>query len=175
MWSRKAIGIFNRTLDVFSVWGGVLLIVVMLAVSVKVVFRYFLHVSLIGTDEICEVILLYITFLGVAWLLRKEGHVKIDILFIRLKPKTQAWLNIITSVLGAIMCLVLVWYGTLATLGLWHRGIVTPTILELPRALTIAIIPVGSLLLSLQFMRRAWLYVTGKEQKEGKMVGIRGG
>ncbi len=172
--SKKVIGIFDRTLDLCSVSGGVLFIAIMLAVSVKVVFRYFLHIALVGTDEISEVTLLYITFLGTAWLLRKEGHVRIDILFIRLKPKTQARLNIITSVLGAIMCLVLVWYGTLATLGLWHRGIVTPTILELPRALTIAIIPVGSLLLSLQFMRRAWSYVTGKEQEERKTVGARG-
>lgn len=160
--SGKIAGIFDRTVDVFSIIAAVLLIAIMLAVSVKVVFRYFLHTGLTGIDEISEIIMLYLTFLGAAWLLRRGGHITIDLLFVRLKPKAQVRLNVITSVLGIIICLILVWYGTLATVSFWQRGILTPTILEVPRALIIAIIPLGSLLLGLQFLRRAWLSGTGK-------------
>lgn len=160
--SGKITGIFDRTVDVFSIMGGVLLVAIMLAVSVKIIFRYFLHEALVGVDEIAEISMLYLTFLGAAWLLRRGGHITIDLLFARLKPKTQARLNITTSVFGLFISLILVWYGTTATVSFWQRGILTPTILEVPRALIIGIIPVGSLLLALQFLRRAWANLTGK-------------
>lgn len=160
--SGKITGIFDRTVDVFSIMGGVLLVAIMLAVSVKIIFRYFLHEALVGVDEIAEISMLYLTFLGAAWLLRRGGHITIDLLFARLKPKTQARLNIITSVFGLFISLILVWYGTTATVSFWQRGILTPTILEVPRALIIGIIPAGSLLLALQFLRRAWANLTGK-------------
>ena len=154
--SRKVPGGFDRTVDVFGIMGGVLLVAIMLAVSVKIIFRYFLHEALVGVDEIAEISMLYLTFLGAAWLLRRGGHITIDLLFVRLKPKTQARLNIITSVFGLFISLILVWYGTTATVSFWQRGILTPTILEVPRALIIGVIPVGSLLLALQFLSRAW-------------------
>lgn len=160
--SGKITGIFDRTVDVFSIMGGVLLVAIMLAVSVKIIFRYFLHEAIVGVDEIAEISMLYLTFLGAAWLLRRGGHITIDLLFARLKPKTQARLNITTSVFGLFISLILVWYGTAATVSFWQRGILTPTILEVPRALIIGIIPVGSLLLAIQFLRRAWANLTGK-------------
>lgn len=160
--SGKITGIFDRTVDVFSIMGGVLLVAIMLAVSVKIIFRYFLHEAIVGVDEIAEISMLYLTFLGAAWLLRRGGHITIDLLFARLKPKAQARLNITTSVFGLFISLILVWYGTAATVSFWQRGILTPTILEVPRALIIGIIPVGSLLLAIQFLRRAWANLTGK-------------
>lgn len=160
--SRKVSSGFDRTVDVFSIMGGVLLVAIMLAVSVKIIFRYFLHEAIVGVDEIAEISMLYLTFLGAAWLLRRGGHITIDLLFARLKPKTQARLNITTSVFGLFISLILVWYGTAATVSFWQRGILTPTILEVPRALIIGIIPVGSLLLAIQFLRRAWANLTGK-------------
>ena len=164
--ATKLIGLFDRILNVSAVLGGLLLVLIMLAVSTKVVFRYFLHMGLLGVDEISEILLLCITFLGAAWLLRRGGHITIDLLFIRLKPKTQTWLNLITSVLGMIMSLILVWYGTAAIVSFWQRGVMTPTILELPRAATIAIIPVGSFLLGIQFLRRAWSCISEQRLEE---------
>ena len=160
--SGKVTGVFDRTLDAFSIIAGVLLVAIMLAVSIKVFFRYFLHTGIAGIDEIAEILMLYLTFLGAAWLLRRGGHITIDLLFVRFKPKTQAWLNVTTSVLGIIISLILVWYGTTATVSFWQRGILTPTIMELPRAAIIAVIPIGSFLLGIQFLRRAWSNLTGK-------------
>ena len=166
---RKFAGIFDGTVDAFSVLACVLLVFVMLAVCAEIVFRYFLHSPIIWVVEISEVTLLYITFLGTAWLLRREGHVKIDMLLTRLPLKAQALLNITTSTIGAVMWLVLTWYGIVVTLDLFQRGILTPTVLHLPRFAIILIIPVGSLLLSIQFFRRAWRYWrtwTAPEKKE---------
>jgi len=153
---RKAGPIFDRILDVFSVIACVVILSIMVAVSVKVVFRYFLLARLIGVDELAESALLYITFLGGAWLLRREGHVSIDILFIRLRKGARTLLTVITSLLGAAVSTILVYSGTIATIDVWRRGVFTPTILEVPKVAILCIIPLGSTLLAIQFLRRAW-------------------
>jgi len=51
-----------------------------------------------------------------------------------------------------------VWYGTLTT---WHHfetGYYRPTVLEIPFAPIVAIIPLGSVFLMVQFLRRTIKY-----------------
>lgn len=155
--SRKINAVFDRVLDVLAWLAGMLIILIMLFVSAETVSRYFLNLPIPGLDEISEIVIVYITFLGTAWLLREEGHIAIDSVLVRLAPKIQRWLNIISSLLGASMCLVLVWYGTATTLDLWGKGVVSPTVLKIPVAICTAIIPIGSVLLVFQFLRRASL------------------
>ena len=64
----KAESVFDRILDAFGVVAGLILMAIMVAVSTKVLFRYFLRAGLVGVDELSEIALLYITFLGAAWL-----------------------------------------------------------------------------------------------------------
>ena len=168
--SGKISSIFDHTITVGGTLAGVLLVVLMLVVSVKVVFRYVLHEGLVGIDQISGMSLLYITFLGAAWVLKRGGHVTIDILSVRLNPETQRWLSIITSIVGAVVCLILTWYGTMEALNSWQKGIMTAKELEIPRAISTAIIPVGSFFLSIQFLRRAWSYHRGKEVGEKAII-----
>lgn len=155
--SKKINAVFDRVLDGFAGVACVLIVLLMLSVSAETVSRYFLNLPIPGLDEISEVVIFYITFLGTAWLLREEGHIAIDSVLVRLKPRIQRWLNVISSVLGVSMCLVLVWYSTSTTLYLWEKGAVSPTVLRIPVAVCIAIIPVGGSLLVFQFLRRAYL------------------
>jgi TRAP-type C4-dicarboxylate transport system permease small subunit len=104
----------------------------------------------------------------VAWVLKIEGHVKIDLVVNRLKPRNQCLVNTITSILGAITCLVLVWYGTKLSWEFFERGTITNTILELPSAPLFAIIPIGSFLLFIQFLRRSYGYLKSWKASSNK-------
>ena len=79
-----------------------------------------------------------------------------DIVLTRLSPKMQAIINIITSILGAFICLLLTWYGTQVTWEHFREGLSTETALRLPMVYLLAIIPAGSFLLFIQFLRRAY-------------------
>ena len=105
----KANGAFDRTLDILIWAGAMIFFAVWFVIVLEIVLRYFLNRPLFWVVEVSEYSLLYICFLGAAWLLRREGHVKIDFLANRLQPKNEALLNAITSVLAAMVCLVLVW------------------------------------------------------------------
>lgn len=150
---------FDRLLGFLFYLACILLAGAMLIVALQVVYRQ-LYGGLPWIIEIGEYILLQITFLSAAWVLRQEGHVSIDILSARLRPRVKAILNIITSTIALALCLVLVWYGSTVTLKNFQMG--TPFYKEigLPRAPIMAIIPVGFFLLSVQFARRIYGYTT---------------
>ncbi len=157
---RKGSAIIDATLTSLVVLAAVILIFVMLSVNAEVIMRYFLNRPLLWVIEISEYSLLYITFLGTAWLLKKDGHVRMDLVLERLKPITQAVINITTSAILAIFCLILAWYGGEVTWEQFQVGTVKGgTILDFPLAAVLVVIPVGSFLLSIQFLRRSYGYL----------------
>ncbi|MEE8210077.1 MAG: TRAP transporter small permease [bacterium] len=158
---KKIAHIFDSIMNIGGALSGGLLVVVMLLTSIKVIFRYVLREGLLGVDQISGTLLLYITFLGAAWVLRREEHVTIDLLVTRLSPKVQRWMNVFNSILGALICLMLTIYGTLEVIYSWQRGILIPAEIEIPRVINLAVIPLGSFFLFLQFMRRAQLHLRG--------------
>ncbi len=151
--------IFDRITSLLALLGASLLTFMMLAVSWEVVSRYFLGRGSIWVIEFSEYSLLYITFLGTAWLLKKDGHVKMDIVLSRLNPKTRFLTDGITSILGAIFCLVIAWAGAAVAWDHLQRGLHQPTLIAPPDFPIFVIIPVGSFLLSIQFLRRAYSFL----------------
>ena len=142
--------------DAGAVLAAVLLVAVMLATTVKVVFRYGLREGLIGVDQISGTMLLYITFLGAAWVLRRDEHVTLDLLVNVLRPSVRRRLLVASSILGALICLAVATFGAVEVISSWHRGIRIPAEIEYLRAINLAVIPIGFLCLGLQFARRAW-------------------
>ncbi|MFC1902893.1 TRAP transporter small permease [Chloroflexota bacterium] len=151
--------IFDKLTDFLAFLAACVLIFTMLAVCTEIVMRYFLNRPLIWVNEVTEVLLIYITFLGAAWLLRREGHVKVDILVAHLGQRTQAFLGIISSIIGLSICIVLVLYGIEVSGDYMKRGLFEPTLLELPKGPLLTIIPIGFFLLFIQFIRRTYGYI----------------
>jgi TRAP-type C4-dicarboxylate transport system permease small subunit len=149
--------VFDLIVDGAAALAAALLIAVMLTTTIKVGFRYGLGEGLFGIDQISGTMLLYITFLGAAWVLRREEHVTIDLLVGVLDTRNRRRLHILGSILGAAICLSLALFGTLEVLNSLQKGIRIPAEIEMPRAINLVVIPFGSLLLGLQFLRRAWV------------------
>ncbi len=150
------IRLFDLIIDAGAVLAAVLLIAVMLATTIKVVFRYGLREGLIGVDQISGTMLLYITFLGAAWVLRREEHVTLDLLINALRPSVRRRLLVVSSIFGALVCLAVAVFGTVEVISSLQHGVRIPAELEIPRAVNLVVIPLGFLCLGLQFIRRAW-------------------
>ena len=156
---EKARAIFDHFND-FLLWlAGVLLYFALFSVCYEIGMRYFLHHPTVWSLELTEYTLVWVTFLGTAWLLRREGHVKIDFLLLRLKPRVQTIINIVTSILCAIACLVALWYSGQVVREQFQRGLVFSTALALPMWPIFIILPIGFFLLFIQFLRRTYRYL----------------
>jgi len=127
----------------------------MLSVSLDVVLRYFFNMHQEWVVELSEYSVLFITFFGAAWLLKRDGHIKVDILVNLLKPRTRASFSLISSIIGIIICLTFVWYSAIVTIDFVRRDITTAIMLNIPKAPIIAVICFGFFLLLLQFLRNS--------------------
>ena len=154
----KVTAIFDRTIDLLAFVAGTFIILMMLAVGSEVVTRYFLNSAIVGVVDIAEILILYITFMAAAWLLKGDGHVKMDLVVNRLKPRARTLLTIATSIIAAIICFILFWYGTMVTWDNFQRGVDEVGIMEIPTFAIVLVIPIGGFLLFVQFLRRAYGY-----------------
>ena len=144
--------IFEFVISAFLFMSGVLLTLIMLAVCTDVVMRYLFNRPIFWVAELSEYSLLYITFLGTAWLLKQGGHVKIDLFTSRLAPKKRERLAIVSGMIGIFISVVFTYYGFKVTWDLFVRGVFNPTLLEFPKGPLIAVIPIGFFLLLIQFV-----------------------
>lgn len=150
--------IFDRAIDVTFYVASGLGLVIFFSTCIELFMRYFFNRPQIWSVEVTEYAMLYLTFLGSAWLLREDGHVRIDLLLSFLSPKSQALLNSITSFFGIIVCSVLVFFGTWSTWLHYQKGLTTFSAMELLKWPFLIVIPFGSLLLLIQFIRSVCAY-----------------
>ncbi|MFC2040655.1 TRAP transporter small permease [Chloroflexota bacterium] len=155
---EKANHVFDGTLNVCAVIAAALGVFLMLAVSAQVIARYFFNSPILGVTEFGSVTIVYITFLSSAWVLKKGRHVSMDILVIRLNPRNQNLLNMTTSIICALMSLLLVKYGIQMVYLRWRLGVYAYEYVQIPDFAVLAIIPFGSILLLVEFLRRAYGY-----------------
>lgn len=168
---QKAGAVFDLIIDSLAGMAGVLVIAMMFIMSYESIMRYFFHAALGWAVEVSEYIIFLITFLGAAWLLKMGRHVRVDVVVNLLGTKSQALLNIATSVLGAIICLVIAWFGAASTLDHFQRGVPVVKTLAFPKFTLLLFISLGSFMLSIQFLRqtyghvRSWKAIARGEQK----------
>ena len=151
---RKATAVFDSLMGFFVLLAIGLLVFMVLSVTYEIVMRYFLGKPTVWVVELTEHSMVYFTFLVAPWLLRQEGHVRMDMVLSRLRPGAQVVLNTITSSLGALVFLVVAWYGAKSTWDLWQTGFYIDTMLDIPVAYLVVVIPVCSFMLFIQFIRR---------------------
>jgi|GEM_PF-334487 len=152
---RRAVPVLDRIIDLFAGAAGVLLVLIMFLVSYLVMMRYFLGRPPGWVVEICQYMIFVLTFLGAPWLLRKRGHVAVDIVLSCLNQKANQVIAMFTSLVGMMISFFLAWYSGRSTWQHFVEGIPVIEILRIPKALLLAFIPVSFLLLGFEFLRQA--------------------
>lgn len=143
----------DRIIDFAAVFSGALIVILMVSTVANVSGRYFGY-PIIGMEEVSEYFLLWLTFSGAAWVLRMGKHVRIDVISNFLPPKAKiVLLNIVLSIIAAVIFLFIAYYGAASCWDYIQRGVYLPQILRPLKGVVYAIIPAGSLLLSIQSLR----------------------
>ena len=144
------------TYKLLTVIACTLLVGLMAGVNTDLFLRSVFRSPIEGVSEMTEIFLLYLTFLGTAWVYREDGHVVVDLLLYELYAKARKALLVANAAIVGIVALLLVYFGTALTIDHFTRGVRNVSVLETPTALIIAIIPIGSLFLLLEVMVKIW-------------------
>jgi len=153
---EKAAVIFDKLNEILMWVAAAILAIGWLSVCIEVFMRYFLNKPTRWSMEVTENMIVFVTFLCATWLLKNEGHVKIDILEIQLKERSKFFLNGFTSILCAAACLLVAWYGAQTVWSQYERGLRFATILEPLMWPLYSVLPLAFILLFIQFLRRSY-------------------
>ena len=109
--SKSLERLFDRILSLFMALACIILCLVMLSIGLEVVLRYFFDRPQVWVIELSEYALLYITFLGAAWVLKADGHVTVDLFTALLNSRVRAICSLVSFIVCVLVSLVLVVYG----------------------------------------------------------------
>ena len=146
--------VFSRVNSVFAVLGAALLLFMVFSISYGALTRSFNLPSPIWIVQINEYSLVWVCFLATAWVLSENKHVRVDILFSRFGRKGQNILLILQNTVSALLCAVFCYLGTLSTWEHFRDKVVDVGSIDVPKSWIIVVIPLGFLLLTLQFLVR---------------------
>lgn len=155
----------DKLLNFMAFLSGALLLFVTFSIGYTIFSRALGLSSPVWVVQFNEYALLWITFLGTAWVLARGKHVSIDLLTGRFSLRKQCWFRLFHSILGTVLCTVFLWYGFRVTTEQYQRGIIDVQAVDVPKYLILMVIPMGFFLLILQFLRQ--LVQTSKELGKG--------
>lgn len=113
----------NRLMDWVGGLATLILIVLVAIVTYNVIGRYVFRSSSIGLEELSWHLYAAVFLLGIPYGLKSRAHVRVDLFFERLSPKTQALIDLFGTVLFLVpFCGVVIWGGFLFTAEAWSLG-----------------------------------------------------
>ncbi|WP_233275790.1 TRAP transporter small permease [Salibacterium aidingense] len=141
--------------------GRLLLIVIIVLILIDIIALSTLNYSFSWVFEVTEYLLLFIPFLGVAFVLKREEHIKLDFLLNLLNIEQRTMVEIINSFIGLITSLIIAVFGFLVTWKFLVNSAMTEAVLQLPRFIIVGIIPISFVFVTIQFLRN----ITNKIEK----------
>ncbi len=146
---------FDRLNDFLALLAGAVVVFITLIIIYEVFMRYLVKRPTTWVNDISEILLVYVTFLGSAYVLRLGEHTRVDIVVTLLKRKNQEIMGIIQDTLALFFCLV---FTYIAGNSFWDSLVTQERtaggLFSVPLWSVYAVIPFGGLLLCIQLIRQ---------------------
>ena len=126
---------------------GLLLIVIH-----EVIVRYIFDSPTLFSVELSEYLLVLLVFMSIGWVLKRDRHVAVTFAVDLLPEKMRLGLNVLTSLLTMVFLGILVWQGCRTVLTAYTGDYHSSSLLDFPMWIPYALIPLGALVLSLQYI-----------------------
>jgi len=118
------------------------------------IMRYFFAMPTDWSVELNEVLLVFITLLAGAELVKKNQHIQMDIFYTRMPKAAQKASRILTAIIGSLFCACLFWIGLKTTIATYIGKVYLAGAFRFPLWILYALIPLGMSLMSLEFLLR---------------------
>lgn len=148
----------DRAIGLLSLLGAVVAALALATIAVSVIWeviaRSVLRAPTIWAVEVSTYAIITAGFLGAAYVLRQGRHLEINLVTSRLSEKVQNRLGIVTDLVSAGFCILVVVYGAAFVELSQIIGSVSVSELRVPLWIPQMTIPIGFSLLTLEFLAR---------------------
>ena len=141
----------NRISDVLLTVAGLTCISLPIIILTFVTLRWqYPHGIPLWSVDICQMLLWFITYLAAGYVVRVDGHVRVNIFLEKFPPKIRRYIELTTSAIGLGVGILAATAGTRAAVVAWmeHRK----TFNDLPEYLFAVVIPIGFILMVLEMI-----------------------
>lgn len=101
----------TRLNDVIGRWVAWLIAAMFVFLILEVGFRYLLNSPTVWTNELTQMLFGVYAVMSGGYIMAHKGHVNVDLLYSHFGPRTQAALDIVTSIVFFIFTLALLYFG----------------------------------------------------------------
>jgi TRAP-type C4-dicarboxylate transport system permease small subunit len=143
----------DRIFDFLAVIVSLILVFMTLSIGYSIFVRAVNLPGPIWIVQFNEYAMLFATFLGAGWLLSKGKHVSIELVVSHFSRRVQKIFGLAHSLVGMGLSATLCWYGAYTTIENFRRKVINVQAVDVPMAYILFVIPLGFLLLFLQFGR----------------------
>lgn len=151
----SSVSILDRIVDGFGLVGGLLILCNAVFISYEVFMRYIFNQPTIWVQEVSIYVTLLSGFLSLAYALKENAHVKVDFVIVHLRGRTALFVEIIATLMGILFVTVLTWEGIMMALKAFEDQELSPTLLRVPMWIPQSFIPIGGILLLVEYGRLA--------------------
>ena len=131
---------------------GLILLFMTFSIFVDVFLRYFFNRPSIWVTEVSTYLFMYIIFLGTAYALQQDMHIKVTFIVDFFKVKTKRIISLLTSIFAMLFSLALLWQTSVMTWTAFKEDWISPTILSAPYAYIYVSMVFGTFLLFWTFL-----------------------
>lgn len=153
---ERVAGRLDRVVELagrFGAWTGFALILVM---GTNVLLRYLFRTGSVAMQELEWHLMAPVSLLCIAFAIKHEGHIRVDILYARFSPFWKAVVELVSALLALLLSLLIIWLSIPYVYQSFSIGEGSPDPGGLPyRFIVKSMIPLGFVLLALQ--STAWV------------------
>lgn len=126
----------------------------------QVLSRYVCEAPQTWPTDIATYGLVFLTFIGMGVLLRDDGHIAVDVAYMRMPLKCQRVLDVAMDVVGVVTVLVVTYFAIQLDIDYYTREIfLVGSVFYTPKAYVFSFIPIGLTITAIEYIRRLVLHV----------------
>ncbi|CEP67483.1 Tripartite ATP-independent periplasmic transporter, DctQ component [Moorella glycerini] len=159
---KKITDKISTFLEIVEVWGMVCGVIFVASMWIINVIARQLDRSIFFVEELSQIMMILITFIGSAYGVRRARHIRMSAVFDAARPVIQKVLIIFTACMGALITFQMTGYAYDYVMVAKSRAQLTPA-LQIPYWLIWSIIPIGFFLMGVEYVRTVIKNIVVKE------------
>ncbi|MFM1652036.1 TRAP transporter small permease [Brevibacillus sp. B_LB10_24] len=156
----------DRIITLGGLVAGIFILCATGMIFYEVVSRFLFNAPTIWATELSIYTIIGSCFFGAAYTLRRNGHIRVDLLLHNVSAPIRKGLLMVTCVIGLIFSIVFTVYGWEHVISSKEFGFTSASLLRIPMYIPEMLLPLGGILLCFSFLLQFIDTMNGKEQEE---------
>lgn len=121
----------------------------------QVLSRYVTDAPQMWPTDIAAYALVFLTFLGMGVLLRDDGHIRIDIAYLKLPRKVQQIMDTIMHLIGVVTLITVTYFAVRLDISYLQKNtFLIGSVFNTPKYLIFSFVPMGLAITAIEFIRK---------------------